>query len=173
MLFFIMALSWTLHLHGISWSILTFPILWLSIYTLIIYNTNIHACNKHKRDCLLWAYIVQVNRITSASNFPKFPSSVNYCHHLHWCCHYSRGVHWISVEVNIHHIVTCDIFTEMNSEFEIKDTEKTPMAPTVSIEQISIVRPIKVRMLTCYKAVGRGYWRGRGNETVILVIIWN
>lgn len=45
----------------------------------------------------------------------------------------------------------------MNSEFEIKDTEKTPMAPTVSIEQISIVRPIKVRMLTCYKAVGRGY----------------
>jgi preprotein translocase subunit SecB len=44
-----------------------------------------------------------------------------------------------------------------NGIFEIKDTEKTPMAPTVSIEQISIVRPIKVRMLTCYKAVGRGY----------------
>jgi len=71
-----------------------------------------------------------------------------------------------------------EISTEMNSEFEIKDTEKTPMAPTVSIEQISIVRPIKVRMLTCHKAVGRGYWRGRGNETqlkitVIIVIIWN
>lgn len=69
-----------------------------------------------------------------------------------------------------------EISTEMNSEFEIKDTEKTPMAPTVSIEQISIVRPIKVRMLTCYKAVGRGYWRGGENETqlkitAIIVII--
>ena len=30
------------------------------------------------------------------------------------------------------------------ADFEEKD-EKTPMAPTVSIEQVAIVRPIKVR----------------------------
>ncbi|CAC5376888.1 unnamed protein product [Mytilus coruscus] len=37
----------------------------------------------------------------------------------------------------------------MTADFEFKDTEKTPMAPTVSIEQITIVRPIKVVALLC------------------------
>lgn len=37
----------------------------------------------------------------------------------------------------------------MNSDFEIKDNEKTPMAPTVSIEQIAVVRPIKIAALLC------------------------